>query len=105
MTLVLDLALLGFNTEGISFDCTLFSKPNGKLMEEVLYFLLSLLDPTMAEAHFRDCWPPSVPLRAKHFRTEALRMLEESKKAGTIPRDCVPRKSYLEEGVGIVWVS
>lgn len=98
--LVLDLALLGFPTGDLRIDRALFAGPNPKLLEEILYFLLHLLNPVSAEEHFRECWPAINPQRSKHFRAQSLKLLEDLKRSGVIPRECVPRKSQLEEAVG-----
>ncbi|PJF17638.1 hypothetical protein PSACC_02536 [Paramicrosporidium saccamoebae] len=99
MPLVLDLALLGFPTKNFRVDQSLFTRPNPKLMEEILYFLLTLFKPASAE-RFCEFWPTTTPQRSKHFRAESLKFMEKWKQAGEVPRECVPRKSYLDEAVG-----
>lgn len=78
----------------------LFSKPNAKLLEEILRFLLSKISPEEAQKRLLECWPITSATMAKKFRVEILKWMEELRAAGKIPRDTVPRKSMLEEGVG-----
>lgn len=95
--LALDLALLGFP---ISPDTILFHKPNSKLLEEILYFLFRLYDPAEMDRRLGECWPITTALLAKQFRAGILRWSEDLKKSGALPRECVLRKSWLEESVG-----
>lgn len=95
--LALDLALLGFP---ISPDTILFHKPNSKLLEEILYFLFRLYDPAEMDRRLGECWPITTALLAKQFRAGLLRWSEDLKRSGALPRECVLRKSWLEESVG-----
>lgn len=98
--LAFDLILLGFPNETIRPGTIVFTKPNAKLLEEILYFLLNLLDPLKSTERLQDCWPVSNAILAKRFRVEVLKWWEELRKTGSIPRECALRKSYLDENFG-----
>lgn len=101
MTLSLDLFLLGFTvTSGICAGQPLFDRPNSKLLEEILYFLLVTTKGEEGKERLRNCWPVVNAIQAKQFRTEALKLYEELRKNGEISREIILRKSMLDEGAG-----
>lgn len=98
-SLALDLILLGF-PGSMKPDQPLFNRPNAKLLEDILYFLLKLSFPNYLESKLGDCWPVTNSMMARKYRIAILKWMEELRGEGQIPRDAVPRKSMLEEGVG-----
>lgn len=123
--LSLDLLLLGFPREGgdteastaigpsplpaapihvdppsIVAGATLFNRPNGRLLDEVLYFLLVRTNASLCKERLREHWPVASALQGRQFRQEAYRLVEELRRTGQLSREVVLRKSMLEEGVG-----
>lgn len=62
-SLLSGLQLLGFDIKTnaevtkTKFDCNLFSKPNSKVFDVIIHFLLCKLDPEKASKLFAKCWP------------------------------------------------
>lgn len=99
--LAFDLELLGFKfANPVRMDARLFAKPNSKLLEDILYFLFTTLSPNEAALRFRDSWPVASPQISKRFRVDVLKWFEDIGKTGVIPRECLLRKSSLDESAG-----
>ena len=81
--LLTGLQLLGFDVssnEGkakTSFNFNLFSKPNSKVFEVIVHFLLSQLDAEKAAKVFDTCWPVVLPEQQKEFKEAVLTWLND----------------------------
>lgn len=114
--LSVDLLLLGFPTASVggpalgsrpsppaspvTAGALLFDRPNARLLEEVLYFLLVRTSPSVCGERLREHWPVTSALQGRHFRQEAHRLVEELRRTGQLDREVILRKSMLDEGVG-----
>jgi len=100
--LSLILTLLGF--EGLQPNATsIFARSNPRLLEQILVFLVALLD---EHSKLKDLLPAAAVTgngaapAARRFRLEASRILEELCGKNIIPRNCLIRKSCLESSSG-----
>lgn len=111
--LSLDLLLLGFSSDNVhsglapgrgsalvTAGAVLFDRPNGRLLEEVLHFLLMRTNAAVCEERLCECWPVTNALQGRQFRQEVYRLVEELRRTGCLGREVVLRKSMLDEGVG-----
>lgn len=97
------LSVASVNTDSSSMivaGATLFDRPNGRLLDEVLYFLLVRTNAALCRERLREHWPVTSALQGRHFRQEAYRLVEELRRTGQLSREVLLRKSMLEEGVG-----
>lgn len=70
-SLLSGLQILGFDIKSnaeitkTKFDSNLFAKPNSKVFEVIIHFLLCKLDPEKASKLFSKCWPVVLPEQQK----------------------------------------
>ncbi|KAF4583146.1 hypothetical protein GQ602_006290 [Ophiocordyceps camponoti-floridani] len=66
-------------------------------VEWVLFHLFSLLDPDEAAAKLKPYFPPSGQSESLSLRVGLLRALEGAKRSGLLGRECVIRKTMLDD--------
>ncbi|RDA87012.1 hypothetical protein CP532_6710 [Ophiocordyceps camponoti-leonardi (nom. inval.)] len=66
-------------------------------VEWALFHLFSLWDPDEASNKLRPYFPPLDQLQSLNLRAALLRALESAKKSGVLGRDCIIRKTMLDD--------
>ncbi|RCI09693.1 hypothetical protein L249_3856 [Ophiocordyceps polyrhachis-furcata BCC 54312] len=66
-------------------------------VEWALFHLVSLWDPDEASNKLKPYFPPIDQLQSLNLRAALLRALESAKKSGVLGRDCIVRKTMLDD--------
>ncbi|OBZ87153.1 hypothetical protein A0J61_04784 [Choanephora cucurbitarum] len=100
--LLLNLALLGFQSHAITVDEQIFSRSrvNQRAFEIISHFLFSLIDPQRTHACFEHCWPIQNQAASRRYMQLAYQWLNELRYKHDFLLRVSVRKSILQECYG-----